>query len=62
MRYSVDERNPLEGTEIGNRPSMFDSQYSMITLNETIEFVRDLNQRYPNVNRMGLNIELKCAQ
>ena len=62
MRYSVDEVAPPLGQDSGVRPAYFDSQYGLVSLDDAIEFVRGLNEKYPNVNRMGLNIELKCAQ
>ena len=39
MRYSIDELSPLPGTDLGQRPGFFDSQFEMLTLDDVITFI-----------------------
>ena len=65
MRYNANvnqKQSDLPGGELGKRPGFFDSQFEMITLDEAIDFVIDLNKKHKDINFIGLNIELKLAE
>ena len=61
MRYSANEPitdqnngsgHPLKGT----RPPLFDQRFNLISLDQAIEYVIELNEKYPDINYMGLSI------
>lgn len=51
-----------QNNDVYVRPGMFDSKFNVVTLEEAIEYLKGLNIQYPNINKIGMNIELKCAQ
>ena len=58
MRYNVDDT--LSPPDLrSNRPSFFDSTFSLMSLQQAIDLLLSLNKKYPHVNKIGMNIELK---
>lgn len=62
MRYNADSDLNRDKPDLsGNRPGYFDSEFNLISLQDAIDYVKSLNVKYPNINEMGLNLELKAT-
>lgn len=61
MRYRANQTHKFDGEETGNRPEYFDGQFNMVGIDDVIEYMMEMNSKFPQVNKIGLNIELKSV-